>query len=87
VEDTEEHRQLFGRDGEAVIYFQTLDQMVQRLRWLLDSPDERERLAAAVRRRIVSSRHTYDDRLREMLNNVASTERAERRALTEEVAF
>lgn len=44
VEDTQEHRELFGRDGEAVIYFAGIDQLLERVCWLLKSPDERLRL-------------------------------------------
>jgi spore maturation protein CgeB len=67
VEDTPEHRELFGQDGEAVVYFRTIEQMLDRLRRLLTQPDERRRLAAAVRQRIVAGGHTYSDRLQTML--------------------
>ena len=42
VEDTPEHRELFGPDGEAVVYFETIDDMLRRLQLLLDAPDERD---------------------------------------------
>jgi hypothetical protein len=67
VEDTLEHRELFGADSENVVYFHDCETMVMRLRELLDAPAERQRLAAAVRRRISDGGHTYDDRLRSML--------------------
>jgi spore maturation protein CgeB len=67
VEDTPEHRELFGADGESVVYFRTIDEMVERLCRLLDAPRERMRLRGAVRDRISLGRHTYDDRLQSIL--------------------
>jgi spore maturation protein CgeB len=67
VEDTDEHRALFGPPGEAVAYFHTIPEMLEQLRRLLSAEDERLRLTAALFRRIREGRHTYDDRLRTML--------------------
>jgi len=67
VEDTAEHRQIFGPDAEAVVYFRSIPGMIERARWLLDRPAERQRLAAAAYARIINGRHTYQDRLAEML--------------------
>jgi spore maturation protein CgeB len=71
VEETAEHRDLFGKDGDAVVYFDSKSQMLDRLRWLLDHPRERQRLAIAVRRVIEEGGHTYDDRLATMLREAA----------------
>jgi spore maturation protein CgeB len=68
VEDTAEHREIFGAEGEAVAYFRTIDEMIAKLRWLLDHDDERRRLAFAAHRRIVDGNHTYRDRLLTILN-------------------
>lgn len=70
VEDTEEHREIFGEDGRAVMYFRTLEEMVERARWLVERPDERRRLAAEARRLVSSGSHTYADRLSEILMTV-----------------
>jgi spore maturation protein CgeB len=70
VEDTAEHRALFGDDGEAVVYFRTREEMAPKLRWLLDHPDERARLAAAACQRIMEGGHTYVDRLALILTTV-----------------
>ncbi len=67
AEDTEEHREILGQDGEAAVYFRTISEMVERSRWLLDHPDERQRLSAAAQSRIVSGQNTYRDRLAAML--------------------
>lgn len=71
VEDTDEHRELFGADGETVVYFRRIDDMLVRLRYLLDAPEERNRLRKAVQRRVADGGHTYDDRLRTMLRVAA----------------
>jgi spore maturation protein CgeB len=71
VEDTSEHRELFGEDGETVAYFRTIDDMLFRLKCLLDAPRERARLRQAVQHRMVSGAHTYDDRLEAMLRVAA----------------
>ena len=36
TEDTEEHREIFGKEGDAVLYFRTMNEMVSQLRFLLD---------------------------------------------------
>jgi spore maturation protein CgeB len=67
TEDTDEHRELFGEDGRTVVYFRTLEEMVEKLRWLLAHDDERRRLANAAHRLITTGRNTYRDRLQTML--------------------
>jgi hypothetical protein len=67
AEDTAEHRDLFGPDGEAVVYFRTPDEAAFRAHALLADAAERARLSAAVRRRVIAGRHTYRDRLDAML--------------------
>lgn len=68
TEDTPDHREIFGEDGECVVYFQTVQEMVEKTKWLLDHPDERQRLSVAAHERIVQGNHTYIDRLKSMLN-------------------
>jgi hypothetical protein len=68
VEDTAEHRAIFGPDGDTVRYFSDPAHGVAVCRDLLTAPaTERERLRQAVQRRIVAGAHTYADRLRQML--------------------
>jgi spore maturation protein CgeB len=67
AESTVEHRDLFGEEGQAVLYFQDIPELIRKARWLLDHPEERQRLRAAVHRRITSGGHTYRDRLCSML--------------------
>jgi len=68
TEDTEEHRAIFGAEGEAVVYFGSIPEMIEKARWLVTHDDERRRLAASAQARITSGRNTYQDRLACMLN-------------------
>jgi spore maturation protein CgeB len=67
VEDTPEHREIFGADGDCVIYFDGPQQAAAKIRVLLNDPIERKRLGLAVRERITSGGHTYTHRLQSML--------------------
>ncbi len=67
AEDTAEHRRLLGEEGEGVLYFACAEEMVAKARWLLDHPQDRRRLAAALYQRITAGRNTYRDRLETML--------------------
>lgn len=67
MEDTADHRALFGEDGAAVRYARTPEEAVGVLRRLLEDEPERQRLSAAAHRLITQGRHTYRDRLATML--------------------
>jgi spore maturation protein CgeB len=67
LEDTPEHRAIFGEDGHAVVYFDSTDTLLERLRWLLAHDSERRRLAEAAHHVIVGGQNTYADRLTTML--------------------
>ena len=77
AEDTAEHRDIFGPDGEAVIYFRSPREAAERARSLLADPTERARLSAAVKTRMSRGAHTYRDRLISILS-VAGNRRAHR---------
>ena len=72
TEDTDEHRQILGPDGEATIYFRSIPEMLEKARWLLDRGDRRFQMQAAIRSRLLSGGHTYTDRLRTMLKNAGA---------------
>ncbi len=59
TEDTVEHREILGDDGEAVTFFRTQEEMGEKLRWLLAHDDERRRLKEAAHRVITRGHHTY----------------------------
>lgn len=67
VEDTDEHRALFGEDDHAVRYFHTSDDLVASAATLLANPEMRRRLADTAHSLIVRGQHTYQDRLSFML--------------------
>jgi hypothetical protein len=67
VEDTDEHRAVFGGDDAAAVYFTSPEDVVDRARALLTDAPRRRRLASAARALIAGGHHTYHDRLREML--------------------
>ncbi len=79
VEDTSEHRAIFGADGESVRYFGSPDEAARICKELVADGEQRQRLATAVRRRIEAGGHTYRDRLRELIrvstefNDIGST--------------
>lgn len=73
VEDTADHRALFGAEGEAVLYFRTpLEAEAQARRLLADEP-LRLRLKAEAQRRILAGSNTYRDRLRTMIGFLGDT--------------
>jgi spore maturation protein CgeB len=71
AEDRAEHREIFGPDGEAVVYFRTAREAAERAHALVADPAERARLSAAVRKRITCGAHTYRDRLVSILETAA----------------
>ena len=76
AEDTAEHREIFGPDADAVVYFRTPGEAAERARSLLADPAERARLSEAVRARILCGAHTYRDRLTTILEVAARIRRA-----------
>jgi spore maturation protein CgeB len=64
AEDTTDHRELYG---DAARYFSSLPQLVERARELIANTQLRFELSNNLRKRIVSGRNTYADRLTMML--------------------
>jgi spore maturation protein CgeB len=67
TEDTEEHRKIFGNEGEAVVYFKSTDEMIKKAEFLLANETERHRLAEKCHNLITGGGNTYKDRLLTML--------------------
>ncbi len=67
VEDTPEHREIFGPDEHAVKYVREPDEARARIAELLDNAVERKRLSAAAHELIVKGDHTWRSRLEAML--------------------
>lgn len=68
TEDTQEHREIFGESGKAVVYFKTIPEMVEKAKWLLNHEAERQRLARNAHILITQGKHTYKDRLETILS-------------------
>ncbi|HET9441297.1 MAG TPA: glycosyltransferase [Longimicrobiales bacterium] len=67
AQDTLDHRELYGPDGETVRFFKGIEDIGQAARALLRDPAERERLALAVHTRVVRPENAYDSRLDQLL--------------------
>jgi spore maturation protein CgeB len=72
AQDTDEHREIFGPEDEAVVYFSDAKEAGQRARALLADSSQRERLATSLHRRIVRGAHTYAHRLAAILDIATS---------------
>ncbi len=70
AEDTDEHRDIFGPDGETVLYFRNAIEASERALWLIARSSERERLSSALHAKISMGKNTYRDRLSAMLATV-----------------
>jgi hypothetical protein len=70
AEDTAEHREILGEDGQGAVYFRSCPEMIEKTRWLLEHESERQRLAIYARERLSAGRNTYADRLVAMLGHV-----------------
>ena len=75
AEDTAEHREIFGPEGETVLYFKTAKEAVTKASSLLSNAPERKRMAGAVRARAGGPENTYRARLATMLDAVRSLSR------------
>jgi spore maturation protein CgeB len=68
VEDTTDHRALFGRNDHAVRYFSSIPEMVQQAKDLVGNADTRYRLSLQLRETFGRERHSYAERLAAMLS-------------------
>ena len=83
AEDTAEHRQIFGQDGERAAFFRTMDEMVEKTAWLIAHEAERKRMAASCHSWIMGGANSYADRLRTIVTaaGLPSTVEVPREAL------
>jgi len=68
VEDTAEHRALFGEDGQSVLYYRSEADAVERTFELCRQPTRRAALSDAAYTRICNGQHTYAARLQQILD-------------------
>lgn len=67
AQDTADHRELYGADGDTVRYFSSAEDIAVRARELLGDDAERERLAVAVHSRVVRPENSYYARVEKLL--------------------
>jgi len=68
TEDTQEHRDIFGKEGEAVLYFDNMKEMLDKAKRLCEDEVLRSRLAKNSHELITRGGHCYQDRLLSILS-------------------
>lgn len=63
AEDTSDHRELFGPEGHAACYFDSVDALVQTVKRLVGDPYRRAAMTVNLRKRMHERSDTYEDRL------------------------
>jgi hypothetical protein len=72
VEDTLEHRELFGEDGVCVEYYTTMEDMITKVKSLCAQPERARALGDMAFQHICrKSKHTYAERLRCILGDTS----------------
>ena len=69
AERTEEHLDLF-EEGKEMACFSSAEEMIDKIRYYLVHDDERRQVAEAGYQKVTTGRHTYQDRLIEILRAV-----------------
>jgi spore maturation protein CgeB len=70
AEDTEEHREILGAEGDTVMFFSNESEMLEKCAWLIAHPHEGAAMGRRLMRRIREGRNTYGDRLDAMLKTL-----------------
>ena len=65
AERSQDHQELLG---EGVACFDSPGELVEKVKYYLAHDEERQRIAREGHRRVVTGRHTYRDRLKDILN-------------------
>lgn len=66
AERTDEHLSHFAEDVEAV-YFSSMEEMCQKIEYYLGHEEERQRIAAAGRKKCLTAGFSYDERISQIL--------------------
>lgn len=71
VEDTMEHREIFGKDSDVVCYFNSIDDLIHKAKKLMYSSKKMKEMRSNCHYKVaVSERNTYTDRLNQILNSI-----------------
>jgi hypothetical protein len=70
AERTTEHQEFF-REGEEVGYFSSPAELVEKVQYFLNHDYERQRMAEAAYRKVMTGNHTYAHRVQQILEMVA----------------
>lgn len=70
TERTEEHLELF-KEGAEVDFFDSAEELTDKTNYYLSHENQRVRMAMAARSKIMTGKHTYRDRLQEILRIAA----------------
>ena len=68
VEDTREHRTIFGEEGKSVLYFRDGEELASKAHALVEDEPFRKQLRTNSHRVITQGANTYGDRLVALLN-------------------
>jgi spore maturation protein CgeB len=66
AEDTREHREILGHEGDSALYFSSDDELIEKCRWLVEHPKDGAELGTRLAQRIRAGKNTYLDRLQQM---------------------
>ena len=69
AERTEEHQEFFQEDRESV-FFDSIDELVDKVRYYIKHEPQRIQIARAGYERVTLGHHTYRDRLMDILTHV-----------------
>ncbi|MBK9099384.1 MAG: glycosyltransferase [bacterium] len=69
AERTDEHKKLFTEDKEAA-YFSENKELLEKVSYYLSHDDQRNKITEAGYKRCISSNYTYDDRAKEIIDNL-----------------
>lgn len=69
AERTKEHMQLF-EEGKEAEFFSSIEELVEKVKYYLDNPQKRKEIADAGRRRCLKSGYSYQDRLKEIVEQI-----------------